>query len=49
MAKCAYNYAKNASIAYTSLKLNCNYHPYIFFNKDTDLYSKSKIANKLLA
>ncbi len=47
MAKFAYNNAKNASIGYTSFKLNCGYHLRVFFEKDVDPCSRSCSANKL--
>lgn len=34
MAKLANNNAKNASIRHMSFKLNCNYHPRIFYKKN---------------
>ena len=49
MVEFAYNNAKNTSIGHTPFELNCGYHPYIFFKKDTDPRSRSKIAKKLLA
>ena len=36
IAKFAYNNAKNLSTGHTPLKLNCGYHPCIFFEKDTN-------------
>ena len=36
MAKFAYNNAKNSSTGHTLFELNCNYHPCVFFEKDTD-------------
>ena len=49
MAEFAYNNTKNTSISYTSFELNCGYHPRIFVEKDTNLHSRSKFADKLLA
>ena len=49
MVKFAYNNAKNASTGYTPFKLNCGYHQRVFFKKNTDLHSKLKSAEKLLA
>ena len=49
MAKFAYNNAKNASTRYMPFKLNCGYHPKFFFKENTNLCSKSKSADKLLA
>ena len=47
IAKFANNNAKNISISYIPFKLNCEYYSYIFYKKDLDLQSKSKIAKKL--
>ena len=47
MAEFAYNNAKNASTGYTSFKLNCGYHPRIFYEEDVDPYSRFKAANVL--
>ena len=49
MAEFAYNNAKNASTSHTPFELNCGYHPCVFFKEDTDAYSRSKTADKLLA
>ena len=49
MAKFAYNNAKNSSTSHTPLKLNCGYHPCVSFEKDTNLCSQSKLADKLSA
>ena len=49
MAEFAYNNAKNSSTGHTPFKLNCGYHPCIFFEKNTDPRSQSKSANKLSA
>ena len=43
----AYNNAKNASTGHTFFKLNCEYHLCIFYEKDLDFYSKSKIVKEL--
>ena len=48
MIEFAYNNAKNASTSYTLFELNCGYHLCVFFKKDTNPYSQSKTANKLL-
>ena len=51
MAEFAYNNAKNASIGYTSFKLNFGYHPYVFY-KEEEIFnprSKSKIAKELFS
>ena len=42
MVEFAYNKAKNANTGYILYKLNCEYHLYIFYKKDLDLYLKSK-------
>ena len=47
MAKFAYNNAKNASTGHTPFKLNCGYHSQMSYKNDIDLYSKSKLADKL--
>lgn len=47
MAEFAYNNTKNASIDYTSFKLNYGYHPKVFFKENIDPYSRSRSANKL--
>ena len=49
MAKFAYNNAKNASTGHTPFKLNCGYHPHIFFKENIDPCSQSKTANELSA
>ena len=49
LAKFAYNNAKNSSNGHTSFKLNCGYHPCVFFEKDTDPHSQSKSADELSA
>ena len=47
MAKFAYNNAKNASIGYTSFKLNCGYHPRISYKEDLNPHSQSKTVKEL--
>ena len=47
MAKSAYNNAKNVSTDHTLFKLNCGYHPGIFFKKDINPHFQSKTAKKL--
>ena len=47
MGKFAFNKAKYASMGYTSFKLNCKYQPHVSYKKDVNIYSKSKVANKL--
>ena len=49
MAKFAYNNAKNSSIGHTPFKLNCGYHPHVFFEKNTNPRFQSKSADKLSA
>ena len=49
MAKFAYKNAKNGTIGPLLFELNYRYHFYIFYKKDTNLCSKSKSTNKLLA
>ena len=44
----AYNNTKNASTGHTLFKLNCRYHPCIFYKKDLDPHSKSKTAKNYL-
>ena len=47
MAEFDYNNAKNATISYIPFELNCGYHFCVFYEKDLDLRSKSRIAEKL--
>ena len=47
MAEFTYNNALNTSIGYSLFKLNCGYHPCIFYKEDLDLCLKSKTAEKL--
>ena len=47
MAEFVYNNTKNASISYTSFKLNCGYHSCVSYKEDLDPRSKSKAADKL--
>ena len=47
MAEFVYNNVKNASTRHTPFKLNCGYHPCVFFEKDTNLCSQSKTAKEL--
>ncbi len=46
MAEFAYNNVKNTSTGHTPFKLNYDYHPHAFYEKDVDLCSPSKLANK---
>ena len=47
MVEFAYNNAKNASTGHTLFKLNCGYHPCVFYEKNLDLRLKSKTAEEL--
>lgn len=47
MAKFAYNNAKNSNIGHTFCERNHGYHSYNFYEKNIDLYLKSKSAKKL--
>ena len=47
MAELAYNNANNASTGYTSFKLNCGYHPYVFYEENLNPCLKSKSAEEL--
>ena len=47
MPEFAYNNAKNASTGYTPFKLNCGYHPWVFYKEDLDPRSKSRTAEEL--
>ena len=47
MAEFAYNNAKNASAGHTPFKLNCGFHPRVFFEDDVNPRSRSRFANKL--
>ena len=49
MAKIGYNNAKSVKTGYMSFELNCSYHSYVSFEKDTNPCSQSKSINKLLA
>ena len=49
MAEFAYNNAKNASTGHTPFELNCGYHPWVSYEEDIDLCSKSKLADELSA
>ena len=49
MAEFVYNNVKNASTGHTPFKLNCGYHPRVFFKEDTDPCFRSKTADELLA
>ena len=49
MAEFTYNNAKNANTSHTSFKLNCRYHPWVFYEEDVNPWSKSKSIDELLA
>ena len=49
MAEFAYNNTKNASTGHTPFELNCDYHPCVSFEKNTNLCSQSKTAKKLFS
>ena len=49
MAEFAYNNAKNSSTGHTPFELNCDYHSSVFFEKDTNSRSQSKLADELSA
>ena len=48
MAEFAYNNTKNTSIGHTLFKLDCGYHPKVFFEEDVDPHSKYYSTNKLV-
>lgn len=48
MVKFAYNNTKNASTGHTFFKLNCGYHPKVFYKDNIDLCSKSKAIDMLI-
>ena len=47
MIEFAYNNVKNTSIGHTFFELNCRYHSGVFYEKDLDPCSKSRIAKEL--
>ena len=47
IAEFTYHNAKNTSTSYTPFKLNCGYHPWVFFKDNVDPYSRSCSTNKL--
>ena len=49
IAKFAYNNAKNFSTGHMPFELNCSYYPCVFFEKDTNPCSQSKLADELSA
>ena len=48
MAQFVCNNVKNTSTDHTLFKLNCGYHLSVFYKKDINPHSKSKLTNKLL-
>ncbi len=48
IAEFTYNNAKNASTDHTLFKLKCGYYPKVSFEDETNLYSRSCSANKLV-
>ena len=49
MAEFIYNNAKKASTNHTLFELNRGYHLLVFYKKNNDCSSKSKLENLLLA
>lgn len=47
IAEFTYNNAKNINTDHTPFELNCDYYPRISYQKDIDLYFKSKSAKEL--
>ena len=47
IAEFVYNNAKNANTGHIPFKLNCGFHPRVFFKDNIDPYSRSRSANKL--
>ncbi len=47
MAEFAYNNAKNTSTGHTSFEFNYGYYSKVSFEKNVDLQSRSRSANKL--
>ena len=48
MAEFAYNNSKNASTGHTLFKLNCGYHPQVFFEDECNARSRFSSANELV-
>lgn len=42
-----YNNVKNANIGHTLFELNCNFHFQASYKKDIDIWSMSKVVDKL--
>ena len=49
MAEIVYNNAKNASFSLMPFEFNYGYYPWMLYKNDVNSYSKSKLADKLLA
>lgn len=49
MVEFAYNNTKNINTSYMLFEFNYKYHLYILFKENTDLWSKSLLADKLLS
>ena len=47
IAEFAYNNAKKANTGQTLFELNCEYHPWVFYEENINSRSKSKLADKL--
>ncbi len=47
IAEFAYNNVKNTSICHISFELNCEYHPRVFFENETNPYSRSHFIDEL--
>lgn len=48
LGKILYYLTKNTNTSHISSELNYSYYLGVFYNKNINLYSKSKIASKLL-
>lgn len=48
MTKFAYNNVKDDSTGHTPFKLNCDYYPYVSYEKDVNFCSQSKLADELV-
>lgn len=49
MTKFTYNNVKNINIGYIFFKLNYNFYLKVFYRKNVNFYSKSKLIDKLIA
>lgn len=47
MVKFTYNNVMNVSTGHISFKLNCDYHPLVFYEEDINSRSKSKSVEEL--